>query len=415
MVAHVGRIVMQLPVASDRQMIGQDLFADEDEAVFAEMAVGARRSRHIRSDNDRPRAAPGKAASAAASSIFSKSSPPCVPAGRASSGKANSNCASQRRVRDIVARSQAQDVGNAAAGNAGQQLGTASRVVRPILRGIVDDGLAEPRGKLRPPSAARLPAWSASEIKLTTTSKSPSAADDPARSVEQRQRVGVVGRILEQIFGRRVAGERRVEREHAEIRRRLDRAPPDQRLDLRRRGIGRLGGVEVAEFLMDARRSSTGFRRRCGLSAVAWRKCAERGLDLVQLEADPAELLLDLAVLRPLLGQLRSAATWRPPSVRSRSAPAPDWCATANALGSASAPADRARSRPRALPVCMLMLPRLHQQAVRCRREPQRGLVVVGRPDRAARQHQALPSLACNSAVSSGPAPSAAAEFSPLQ
>ncbi len=37
---HVGRDVVHLPVVADRKMVGQDLFADEDEAVFAEMAIG---------------------------------------------------------------------------------------------------------------------------------------------------------------------------------------------------------------------------------------------------------------------------------------------------------------------------------------------------------------------------------------
>lgn len=36
---------------------------------------------------------------------------------------------------------------------------------------------------------------------------------------KQSERIGIVGRMLEQIFGRRIAAERRIEREHAEIRR----------------------------------------------------------------------------------------------------------------------------------------------------------------------------------------------------
>ncbi len=39
MLVHVGCVVMQLPIASDREMIGQDFLTDEDEAVFAEIAV----------------------------------------------------------------------------------------------------------------------------------------------------------------------------------------------------------------------------------------------------------------------------------------------------------------------------------------------------------------------------------------
>ena len=33
-------LVMQLPVGADRQMIRQNLATDEDEAIFAEIAVG---------------------------------------------------------------------------------------------------------------------------------------------------------------------------------------------------------------------------------------------------------------------------------------------------------------------------------------------------------------------------------------
>src|SRR5579863_1531605 len=39
LVGHIGRGVVHLPVVSDRKVVRQDIFADEDEAVFAEMAV----------------------------------------------------------------------------------------------------------------------------------------------------------------------------------------------------------------------------------------------------------------------------------------------------------------------------------------------------------------------------------------
>ncbi len=150
------------------------------------------------------------------------------------------------------------------------------------------------------------------------------------REIEQRQRVGVVAGVLEQIFGRRVAGERRIEREHAEIRRRFDRAPADQRLDLRGRGIGRRATASIAVLLPDGADPVEAL----GVARIERRRLAEmieRGFDLVQLEAGLAELMLHGAVVRPLSAPVPSAAPWRHPSCRSRSAPAPDWCATANA------------------------------------------------------------------------------------
>ena len=83
LIDHVGADVMYLPVVSDREVIGKNLIIDENEAILPKMSIrgaivdifdqivigiGALRQ---------------KVRNSTGSSIFSKSSPPCVPTGRA--------------------------------------------------------------------------------------------------------------------------------------------------------------------------------------------------------------------------------------------------------------------------------------------------------------------------------------------
>ena len=186
---------MQLPVVSDGQMIGQDLVADEDEAVFAEIAVARSDSRYTRSDSDRDRRrCARKAASSAASSIFSKSSPPCVPTGRARSEDETAIARSQRCDGKIGTRLLSQDFRNAASLESRQQI--RHRIARGALdlAGIVDGGLAEPVDEI---GDHRQHGFGLIGVGDQIDDESTSCLSDfgvVLAVVEQRQRVGVVAR-----------------------------------------------------------------------------------------------------------------------------------------------------------------------------------------------------------------------------
>ena len=293
---------MQLPVAPDREMIGQDLVVDEDEAVFAEMAVArgvvdifdqiaiaAMLSQEIR---ERLQGLDPLEIVAA------------MRAGRPrQQRKRKRQNRLQRRCRDVGARIETKDFRDATALDARQQ--RRDRVARGAgdLAGIVDDRLAKlrgERGRERQFGGGLVGIRDEVDDHVDAAERS---GVDPARR-QQRQRVGVMGRIGEQEFGGGVAGKGRIQRQHAEIRRRLDGVSADQGRNLRGARISRLRTVDVAERLADSPDPVKTFavigveRRR--LPEV--RECRLLFIELVRHAPEP---LPDLRVPRPLLDQLR--------------------------------------------------------------------------------------------------------------
>jgi hypothetical protein len=119
---------------------------------------------------------------------------------------------------------------------------------------------------------------------------------------KQRQRIGVVGGILEKKFGRYVAAERRIERQHAETRRRSCRRASDHRLDLRSLRIGGLGGGDVTQPLPDAADPVQAF----GIGGVEGHRPLEmpdRRFGFVELETGLAKLVMQPAIQRPFSDQ----------------------------------------------------------------------------------------------------------------
>ncbi len=116
---------------------------------------------------------------------------------------------------------------------------------------------------------------------------------------KQSQRVGVVGGILEEIFGRRVAGKRGIQRQNTKIRGRFCRRPPDQRLDSCRFCICGLGSFAVTLPLLDAADPvhAVGIAR---IERDRLPKTLDRRLDFIELEVGLAQLMAQLAILRPL-------------------------------------------------------------------------------------------------------------------
>ena len=95
-----------------------------------------------------------------------------------------------------------------------------------------------------------------------------------------------------------------MERKQAKVGRRPCRGPPNQRLDSCGARIGVTCGIEVAELLADAADPI----KTVGIVGVDRNRLLEmlkRRLRFVELEAGPADPVPDLAVQRPLFGQLR--------------------------------------------------------------------------------------------------------------
>nr|WP_291690062.1 hypothetical protein [Bradyrhizobium sp.] len=209
----------------------------------------------------------------------------------------------QRGDRDVGAAIEPQDAWKDAARDAGQP--GRDRVAGGMSdpRGIVDHGLAERCGQpcgLRQHGCALVGVRDQVDDDVDLADRGLVRLTGP----QEDQRVGVVIGILEQVLGRRVAGKGRVQRQHAKIRRRLRRGPPDQRPEARGLCVGRPRGLHLTELLPDR----TGPVEAVGVARVerAGRcEMCERRFHLVQLEADLAELMPKLAVLRPLLGELR--------------------------------------------------------------------------------------------------------------
>ena len=148
LIDHVGADVMHLPVVSDRQMIGQNLIADEDEAILPEMAVGGA----IVDIFDQIVIGVGmlrqKSREFAGSSIFSKSSPPWVPTGRArmdGDGNGRPQCGRRKIGAGLLAQD-FRERGSPVFPPADPRPHRAWCAA--ILRGIVDDRLAEPVGQI---------------------------------------------------------------------------------------------------------------------------------------------------------------------------------------------------------------------------------------------------------------------------
>ena len=217
---------------------------------------------------------------------------------------ADGNAACRLATESAVPACLADDVRDAAARYVRQQICDRVACGPQDLAGMVDGRLAQrfdQIGGQRQHRARLVDVRDQVDDHLNALFESLSAVDVRP---EQREGVGIVGRILEQILGRCVAAERGVQCEHAKIRRRLDGRPPDQRLD--RRGP-RIGGVRCLDFtqpLSDAAEPV----QAVGIARIERDRLLEtpdRRFHLVQLVVNLAELMADRAILRPLADQFQ--------------------------------------------------------------------------------------------------------------
>jgi hypothetical protein len=119
---------------------------------------------------------------------------------------------------------------------------------------------------------------------------------------EKRQRIDVVGRILEEVLDRCVGVKGCVERQQAKIRWALDRLPPHQRPDLRGCRVRGLCCIDVPHRLLDAA-DPVAFVGIVWVQRDRLFEMPDRGIHLVQRKADLAELIVNLAGMRPFREQ----------------------------------------------------------------------------------------------------------------
>src|SRR6201999_585069 len=113
-------------------------------------------------------------------------------------------------------------------------------------------------------------------------------------------RIDVVGAILEEKFGRRIARERGIERQDTKIGRRFDCRPPDQGLYSCGCGVRGLCRFGFAHSLLDAAYPIDAFSIG-GIEDGSLLKTFDREFQFIQLKASLAKMIADLAVLRPFV------------------------------------------------------------------------------------------------------------------
>ena len=202
------------------------------------------------------------------------------------------------------------------------------------LAGIVDGRLAEPFDQIGRQRQHRAGLVDIGDQVDDDIDALPEGLGVVALVLEQREGVGIIVGMLEQIFGRRVAAERRVQRQHPEIRRRLDRPAAGSAAESRRRWHRRPGrpSLSPSRCLMPPIQYRLSASR--GLSAIACSKHSIAVRHFLQLVMNLAELMAQLGVLRPLAEQFQQQRLGDDVLLGARSAPAPDWCASPNAADS---------------------------------------------------------------------------------
>ena len=215
----------------------------------------------------------------------------------------------QRGFRMIGASLQPQRLRNAAAGNSGKQPG--NLIARRLLHlaRMIDGRQTETLDQI---GCERQQVRGLVGVRNQIDDK----LDIPAQRGgvvfalrEQRQRIGVEECVLKKIFGRRIAAERRVQRQHAKFRRLPQSWPPDQRLDPCGFRIGRLGGLVVAGGLPERTDpvEALGILRIEGDGLL---KTRDRGLDLTHLVERLAEQVMDPAIFAGARSSARSGWPW---------------------------------------------------------------------------------------------------------
>jgi hypothetical protein len=121
---------------------------------------------------------------------------------------------------------------------------------------------------------------------------------------EQGKCIGVVGNVLEEIFGWRIAGKRAVQCQDAKICGYFRSRPPDQGLYPGRFGIGRFGDLDFAGPLLDAADPVEALRV-ARVEGDGLLKTGDGRFRLIEFEMNLAKLMAKGAILRPFIDQLQ--------------------------------------------------------------------------------------------------------------